>query len=84
MNRGYFRATTELMASPQWTTIEAEIKKHINLIEIIPRANGINEIHGESDLFKITPIEGATQQYELWFKNDDQGIPRITHANPEK
>jgi hypothetical protein len=71
MNRGYFRVTEELMSGEDWPAIEAELKAVFTEVERIPRAFGIIEIHGKSELFPIQPLESATQEYIALFHRVD-------------
>jgi hypothetical protein len=79
MNRGYFTISQELLKDPSWQEIEPVIKANFQEVERKERAYGFIEIHGYSHLFHITPTEGATQQYVLWFRRTDDKL-EITHA----
>lgn len=81
MNRGYFLVSKELIESEEWPILESALKQHFQEVCRKEVENGLFQFHGYSELFKIKPNEGASQQYELWLTSKD-GVHKITHANP--
>jgi hypothetical protein len=67
MNRGFFQTTNELMASDVWPLIECELRAVMSIEHWVAKPHGIIEIHGQSELFTIKPIEGSTPQYDCIF-----------------
>lgn len=83
MNRGYFKVTKELIDAPIWHEIAPVINANFREVERKEVANGLIEFHGYSDLFTITPIEGASQQYVFTFqKEKGNDIPKIIKCEP--
>ena len=62
MNRGYFKVTKELIDEPIWHEVAPVINANFREVERKEVANGLIEFHGYSDLFTITPIEGASHR----------------------
>jgi hypothetical protein len=81
MNRGFFRVSEELIASPEWLLINSELEKVFTFEHRVKRIHGIFEFHGKSELFAVTPIEGSTPEYDCTFTTRD-GKPAFEGFNP--
>jgi hypothetical protein len=71
MNRGYIRATKELMNDRNWPDIEFELKKVFTEVHREEKANGVFELHGYSEHFTHKPNEGASIEYCAIFTTKD-------------